>query len=146
MPAAPLPLPEAPGGERRLMSQPRAPAKSPRGTGSFGRFTLRRRSVRGGGFLFGGRFGLVGGPCFFSRRRRHTTLTCDWSSDVCSSDLVVILLLLCLPFSFALERLVFGSTSVYRQIAGFGGVFLATFAILYATHPAFSLASAPVIV
>src|SRR5438477_10611939 len=25
---------------------------------------------------------------FFSRRRRHTSLTCDWSSDVCSSDLV----------------------------------------------------------
>src|SRR5690242_16617485 len=24
---------------------------------------------------------------FFSRRRRHTRLTCDWSSDVCSSDL-----------------------------------------------------------
>src|SRR3989344_6496303 len=23
----------------------------------------------------------------FSRRRRHTGLTCDWSSDVCSSDL-----------------------------------------------------------
>src|SRR6266480_6530926 len=24
---------------------------------------------------------------FFSRRRLHTRLTCDWSSDVCSSDL-----------------------------------------------------------
>src|SRR5438477_8573253 len=24
---------------------------------------------------------------FFSNRRRHTRLTCDWSSDVCSSDL-----------------------------------------------------------
>src|SRR5690242_20860832 len=23
---------------------------------------------------------------FFSSRRRHTILTCDWSSDVCSSD------------------------------------------------------------
>src|SRR6266480_1688390 len=27
---------------------------------------------------------------FFSSRRRHTRLTCDWSSDVCSSDLVQI--------------------------------------------------------
>src|SRR6266480_5151229 len=27
---------------------------------------------------------------FFSSRRRHTRLTCDWSSDVCSSDLPVI--------------------------------------------------------
>src|SRR5438477_6766927 len=24
---------------------------------------------------------------FFASRRRHTSLTCDWSSDVCSSDL-----------------------------------------------------------
>src|SRR5467141_4349571 len=24
---------------------------------------------------------------FFSSRRRHTTFKCDWSSDVCSSDL-----------------------------------------------------------
>src|SRR5690242_21519035 len=28
---------------------------------------------------------------FFSSRRRHTRLTCDWSSDVCSSDLVITL-------------------------------------------------------
>src|SRR6266480_951001 len=27
------------------------------------------------------------GSFFFSSRRRHTRLTCDWSSDVCSSDL-----------------------------------------------------------
>src|SRR5690242_5607216 len=26
---------------------------------------------------------------FFSSRGRHTRLTCDWSSDVCSSDLAV---------------------------------------------------------
>src|SRR5438477_7878809 len=31
-----------------------------------------------------GGFGIV---FFFSSRRRHTILTCDWSSDVCSSDL-----------------------------------------------------------
>ena len=30
----------------------------------------------GGGFFF-----------FFSSRRRHTRSLCDWSSDVCSSDL-----------------------------------------------------------
>src|SRR5690242_10280637 len=28
---------------------------------------------------------------FFSSRRRHTRLTCDWSSDVCSSDLLLVL-------------------------------------------------------
>src|SRR2546427_5834229 len=27
---------------------------------------------------------------FFSSRRRHTRFDCDWSSDVCSSDLVVL--------------------------------------------------------
>src|SRR5256886_2810276 len=30
-------------------------------------------------------------PCcvfFFSSRRRHTRFDCDWSSDVCSSDLI----------------------------------------------------------
>src|SRR2546430_3811687 len=37
----------------------------------------RHRSVRGSGF-------------FFSSRRRHTRFDCDWSSDVCSSDLSVI--------------------------------------------------------
>ncbi|MBR1837679.1 MAG: hypothetical protein IJ783_10385 [Kiritimatiellae bacterium] len=59
---------------------------------------------------------------------------------------VVVLLLLNIPFAFAMERLVFGFTSVYKQIGGFVGVFLATFGILYATHPAFSLASAPVVI
>src|SRR5690606_41096702 len=28
--------------------------------------------------------------CFFSSRRRHTRFSRDWSSDVCSSDLVVV--------------------------------------------------------
>src|SRR2546430_15563211 len=27
---------------------------------------------------------------FFASRRRHTTFDCDWSSDVCSSDLVAV--------------------------------------------------------
>src|SRR6266481_5611002 len=29
----------------------------------------------------------LGSSFFFSRRRRHTRWNCDWSSDVCSSDL-----------------------------------------------------------
>src|SRR5256886_3891836 len=28
---------------------------------------------------------------FFSSRRRHTRFDCDWSSDVCSSDLPIVL-------------------------------------------------------
>ena len=27
---------------------------------------------------------------FFSSRRRHTRSLCDWSSDVCSSDLAIL--------------------------------------------------------
>src|SRR5690242_20787983 len=42
-------------------------------------------------FLFGLFFLFCKFSCilffFFSSRRRHTRLTCDWSSDVCSSDL-----------------------------------------------------------
>src|SRR2546427_1063695 len=34
---------------------------------------------------------------FFSSRRRHTRFDCDWSSDVCSSDLIVP------PKQFSLE-------------------------------------------
>src|SRR2546430_4113781 len=35
---------------------------------------------------------------FFSSRRRHTRFDCDWSSDVCSSDLAI--------FAVAMGRLV----------------------------------------
>src|SRR5690242_21409920 len=35
---------------------------------------------------------------FFSSRRRHTRLTCDWSSEVCSSDLYF-----CLPWKDLLD-------------------------------------------
>src|SRR5688572_30184339 len=40
---------------------------------------------------------------FFSSRRRHTRFDCDWSSDVCSSDLVSI------PPDVALLTMTFGS-------------------------------------
>src|SRR5689334_2675174 len=36
---------------------------------------------------------------FFSSRRRHTRWNCDWSSDVCSSDLLVAALAVALPYS-----------------------------------------------
>src|SRR6266542_2434411 len=39
------------------------------------------RSMRGGGWPF---------SFFFSSRRRHTSCSRDWSSDVCSSDLVYV--------------------------------------------------------
>src|SRR2546430_1146091 len=33
--------------------------------------------------------GSTAAPFFFSSRRRHTRFDCDWSSDVCSSDLTL---------------------------------------------------------
>src|SRR2546430_9961251 len=37
--------------------------------------------------LWGGEVGELLTVFFFSSRRRHTRFDCDWSSDVCSSDL-----------------------------------------------------------
>src|SRR2546430_14789512 len=34
---------------------------------------------------------------FFSSRRRHTRFDCDWSSDVCSSDLLSVVVFLVFP-------------------------------------------------
>ncbi len=59
---------------------------------------------------------------------------------------VLILLGLCVPFAFALERLLIGSTSVYRQIVWFIAFFLLTFILLYYTHPAFAISNAPLII
>src|SRR6266481_2516455 len=41
--------------------------------------------------------------CFFGSLRRHTRWNCDWSSDVCSSDLVPVSLFTCI---FSLARTV----------------------------------------
>ncbi len=68
----------------------------------------------------------------------------DISNDMVQA--VVVLLIISIPFAFFLERLVFGFTSIYRQVSGFAGFFVATFALLYMIHPAFSLASAPVVI
>lgn len=59
---------------------------------------------------------------------------------------VVVLLLLNIPFAFAMERLLCGFTSIYKQIMGFCAFFIGTFLILFFTHPAFSLASAPIVI
>src|SRR5436190_5288647 len=55
---------------------------------------------------------------FFSSRRRHTRSLCDWSSDVCSSDLSkgIAFLLTVMPaspsaFSASLPRITFENTS-----------------------------------
>src|SRR6266480_2132712 len=52
---------------------------------------------------------------FFSSRRRHTRLTCDWSSDVCSSDLVALGMALASLVGIALGTLVGQSTWAMRS-------------------------------
>ena len=59
---------------------------------------------------------------------------------------VAFLLILSLPFAFALERLLIGTPHIYRQIGWFAVFFLATFGVLYMVNPAFKLAATPVII
>ncbi len=59
---------------------------------------------------------------------------------------VVVLLLLSIPFAFAMERLLVCASTIYGRIAGFVAVFLATFGLLFWLHPGFAIASTPVIV
>ncbi len=59
---------------------------------------------------------------------------------------VIILLLLAIPFSFAFERVAFGSPNIYLQILGFALTFGAVFIILYLVHPAFRFATFPLVI
>ncbi len=59
---------------------------------------------------------------------------------------IVVLLGLTIPFSFALERLVVGASSIHGRVAGFSACFLLTFVLLYLTHPGFAIATAPVLI
>jgi len=59
---------------------------------------------------------------------------------------VLILLILTIPFSFAMERLLIGATNIYKQLGWTLIMFVATFLLLYFTHPAFALSQAPLII
>lgn len=59
---------------------------------------------------------------------------------------VLILLGLAVPFAFALERVLIGAVTIYRQIAWFVIFFAATFLILFLSHPAFAIANTPIII
>src|SRR5262249_56800337 len=52
---------------------------------------------------------------FFSSRRRHTRLVSDWSSDVCSSDLLEY----CIPQMSSADRPPLRSTASRRDPPGF---------------------------
>lgn len=59
---------------------------------------------------------------------------------------VVFLLLLTIPFAFAMERLLIGTPHIYRRIGWFAVFFVLTFAVLYMVNPAFKLAATPIII
>ncbi len=58
----------------------------------------------------------------------------------------IFLLLLCVPFSFCMERLLIGTPNVYKQIAGTSGIFALMALGLCAFHPAFKITSSPLII
>src|SRR5256886_12512652 len=65
---------------------------------------------------------------FFSSRRRHTRFDCDWSSDVCSSDLTVTILALRMVRSFIplavlwIGKLIIDGVIAAMQVRAAGGV------------------------
>ncbi|TVR47689.1 MAG: ABC transporter permease [Puniceicoccaceae bacterium] len=59
---------------------------------------------------------------------------------------IVMLLLLTIPFAFAMERLLIGATTIYGRVSGFCGFFAVTFGLLYFLHPGFAISNAPMII
>lgn len=68
----------------------------------------------------------------------------DLANDVVRA--AIFLLLALVPFSFAMERLLFASPHVYRQLGGTLGIFAAMTAILWSFHPAFRISSQPLMI
>jgi ABC-type antimicrobial peptide transport system permease subunit len=59
---------------------------------------------------------------------------------------VIFYFILLLPFSYFMERLIFGFASINKRIAGFAGFFIAIFLLLQLVHPAFKLSTSPYVI
>ncbi len=59
---------------------------------------------------------------------------------------IVVLLILTVPFAFALERLIICSSSIYWRVGGFVLMFVLTFVLVFLFHPGFAIASSPLVV
>jgi ABC-type lipoprotein release transport system permease subunit len=68
----------------------------------------------------------------------------DMANDVIHA--AIFLLLLCVPFSFCMERLLIGTPNVYKQIGGMSAIFAVMTAALWSFHPAFRISSSPLII
>src|SRR5256886_9533269 len=75
---------------------------------------------------------------FFSSRRRHTRFDCDWSSDVCSSDLVRRALISGCALGLATGWNISNTGAIATQLSHRYGVGLATIGLfttaLFTTH------------
>jgi ABC-type lipoprotein release transport system permease subunit len=68
----------------------------------------------------------------------------DMARDVVRG--AIFLLILCVPFSFCMERLLVASPNVYKQIAGIAVIFLIMSLLLWSFHPAFKISTSPFII
>src|SRR5256886_6670122 len=82
------------------------------------------------------------GCFFFSSRRRHTRFDCDWSSDVCSSDLVRTQAAITLLFT--IDLVIVGTVCGAYEAAVYG-VLSRLFAVLRSVLQSLSEASWPII-
>jgi len=58
----------------------------------------------------------------------------------------IFLLMICVPFSFCMERLLIASPNVYRQLAGMGAIFAVMTGALWTFHPAFKISASPLMI
>jgi len=68
----------------------------------------------------------------------------DMANDVIRG--AIFLLLVLAPFAYAMERLIFASPHVYRQLAGVGAIFTVMTLVLWSFHPAFRITSQPLMI
>jgi hypothetical protein len=59
---------------------------------------------------------------------------------------LVVMLLFAIPFAMICERLIVAGNTIYTKAGGFAGFFAATFLFFFFFHPAFALATTPVII
>lgn len=59
---------------------------------------------------------------------------------------LVVMLLFSIPFAWICERLFLAGATIVRKVIGFGAFFVATFLFFYFFHPAFALATTPMII
>ena len=69
---------------------------------------------------------------------------CSIAKDVVRG--AVLLLLVLVPFSLALERLLVATPRIYHQIAATAGIFVVMMGILWSFHPAFRISSQPLMI